>query len=111
MNPPIAESPNVHSQKMLAYSLVKLAQPEQTTYNVKFARKFTQRTIRCRQFPITVLGAYAFTDYRSQGQTIPYVLVDVASPPSGTLSLFNLCVALSRIQAGRQSVFDDKLFM
>ena len=27
-------------------------------------------------------------DYRSQGQTITYVLVDIAPPPSGTLSLF-----------------------
>ncbi|KAJ7865406.1 hypothetical protein B0H13DRAFT_1637101 [Mycena leptocephala] len=41
-------------------------------------------------------GAYAFTDYRSQGQTIPYVLVDIAKPPTGTLSFFNLYVALSR---------------
>ncbi|KAJ6479040.1 hypothetical protein C8R45DRAFT_832940 [Mycena sanguinolenta] len=43
------------------------------------------------------LGAYAFADYRSQGQTIPHVLVDIASPPSGKLSFFNLYVALSRI--------------
>ena len=41
-------------------------------------------------------AAYAFTDYRSQGQTIPYVIVDIGSPPTGTLSLFNLYVALSR---------------
>ncbi|KAJ7810520.1 hypothetical protein B0H14DRAFT_2863487 [Mycena olivaceomarginata] len=60
-------------------------------------------------------GAYAFTDYRSQGQMIPYVLVDIASPPSGTLSLFNLYVALSR-SSGRESIrllrdFNDELFM
>ncbi|KAF8546656.1 hypothetical protein OG21DRAFT_1364943, partial [Imleria badia] len=43
-------------------------------------------------------AAYAFTDYpgRSQGQTIPAVLVDIATLPSGGLSLFNLYVALSR---------------
>ncbi|KAG1852685.1 hypothetical protein F4604DRAFT_1629041 [Suillus subluteus] len=41
-------------------------------------------------------AAYAFTDYRSQGQTIPYVLVDIATPPTGGLNLFNLYVALSR---------------
>ncbi|KAJ3738871.1 hypothetical protein F5050DRAFT_1580540 [Lentinula boryana] len=40
--------------------------------------------------------AYAFTDYRAQGQTIPYVLVDIAKPPTGKLTLFNLYVALSR---------------
>ncbi|KAJ7766932.1 hypothetical protein B0H14DRAFT_2969347 [Mycena olivaceomarginata] len=60
-------------------------------------------------------GAYAFTDYRSQGQMIPYVLVDIASPPSGTSSLFNLYVALSR-SSGRESIrllrdFNDELFM
>jgi ATP-dependent exoDNAse (exonuclease V) alpha subunit len=58
----------------------------------------TGRTWEClvirRQFPIT--SAYAFTDYRSQGQTICPVMVDPATPPSGGLSLFNLYVALSR---------------
>lgn len=58
--------------------------------------------------------AYAFTDYRSQGQTIPYVIIDIATPPPGTLSLFNLYVALSR-SSGRSSIrilrnFDDSLF-
>ena len=51
-------------------------------------------TVHQCQFPMTV--AYAFTDYRSQGQIIPYVMVDLASPPSGKLSLFNLYVALSQ---------------
>ena len=74
--------------------------------------KTVQRTVRRRQFPIT--AAYAFTDYRSQGQTMPYVLVDIAPPPSGTLSLFNLYVALSR-SAGRNTIrllrdFDDEMF-
>jgi ATP-dependent exoDNAse (exonuclease V) alpha subunit len=59
-------------------------------------------------------AAYAFTDYRSQGQTIPYVIVDIGSPPTGTLSLFNLYVALSR-SSGRDSIrllrdFKDELF-
>ncbi|KAJ7621444.1 hypothetical protein FB45DRAFT_753768, partial [Roridomyces roridus] len=43
-----------------------------------------------------ITAAYAFTDYRSQGQTIPMLMVDIASPPCGALSLFNLYVALSR---------------
>jgi hypothetical protein len=51
---------------------------------------------------------------RAQGQTLPYVIIDIASPPTGTLSLFNLYVALSR-SSGRASIrllhdFDDKLF-
>lgn len=65
------------------------------------------------QFPIT--GAYSFTDYRAQGQTIPYVVVDITSPPISGLSLFNLYVALSR-SSGRDTIqllrdFDDDMFL
>ena len=72
--------------------------------------KKAPRTVRRRQFPIT--AAYAFTDYRSQGQTITYVLVDIAPPPRG--SLFNLYVVLSR-SSGRDTIrllrdFDDEMF-
>lgn len=71
------------------------------------------RTVTRVQFPMT--GAYAFTDYRAQGQTIPYVVIDIASPPSGGLSLFNLYVALSR-SSGRNTIrllreFDDETFL
>lgn len=131
--PTIGEGPVVHLQKLPAYILVKLTrtragrlegldehvipiEPAHTTYHVKFSLpdgKITQRTIRRRQFPMT--AAYAFTDYRSQGQTIPFVLVDIGTPPTGTLSLFNLYVALSR-SSGRESIrllrdFDDALFL
>ena len=59
-------------------------------------------------------AAYAFTDYRSQGQTLPYVIIDIAKPPTGALDLFNLYVALSH-SSGRESIrllrdFDDELF-
>ena len=59
--------------------------------------------------------AYAFTDYRSQGQTIPFVMVDIATPLTGGLSLFNLYVALSR-SSGRSTIrllqdFDNTTFM
>lgn len=70
------------------------------------------RTVSRRQLPLT--AAYAFTDYRAQGQTIPHVIVDIASPPSGSeLTLFNIYVALSRSK-GRQSIrllrdFDERL--
>ena len=53
------------------------------------------------QFPLTV--AYAFTDYRSQGQTILYIVVDLAVPSNGTLNLFNLYVALSH-SSGRDTI-------
>jgi len=66
------------------------------------------------QFPIT--GAYAFTDYRAQGQTIPFVIIDIGKVPTGgTLNLFNLYVALSRSK-GRDTIrllrnFDDGMFL
>jgi len=74
--------------------------------------KYVTRSVRRRQFPMT--AAYAFTDYRSQGQTLPYVIIDIAKPPTGALDLFNLYVALSR-SSGRESIrllrdFDDELF-
>ena len=74
--------------------------------------KAQSRTVKRQQFPMT--AAYAFTDYRSQGQTIPCVLVDIASPPTGGLSLFNLYVALSR-SSGRSTIrllrdFNDEIF-
>ncbi|KAG2099649.1 hypothetical protein BD769DRAFT_1368344 [Suillus cothurnatus] len=53
-------------------------------------------------------AAYAFTDYRSQGQTIPYVLVDIATPPTGGLNLFNLYVALSRTEDDRLKELDEQ---
>lgn len=76
-------------------------EPISTNYKIKVYTKegkACQRTIKRLQFPLT--AAYAFTDYWAQGQTIPYVIVDVASPPTGMLSLFNLYVALSQVLAG-----------
>lgn len=75
--------------------------------------KKRQRMVKRKQLPIT--AAYAFTDYRAQGQTIPYVIVDIARPPKGGLSIFNLYVALSR-SSGRESIrllreFEDSLFL
>ncbi|KAH7905837.1 hypothetical protein BJ138DRAFT_1017168, partial [Hygrophoropsis aurantiaca] len=47
--------------------------------------------------------AYAFTDYRAQGQTIEHVLVDIAKPPTFKLTAFNAYVALSRSR-GRDTI-------
>ena len=71
-----------------------------------------KKTVTRLQYPIT--GAYAITDYRAQGQTLSNVIVDIASPGYGKLTLFNLYVALSRSR-GRDSIrllrdFDDKIF-
>ncbi|KAL1658790.1 hypothetical protein GGF50DRAFT_30633, partial [Schizophyllum commune] len=59
------------------------------------------RKIEQRQLPMT--AAYAFTDYRAQGQTLPAVVVDIAKVPNGQLNLFNVYVALSR-SAGRENI-------
>ncbi|EAU83557.2 ATP-dependent DNA helicase PIF1 [Coprinopsis cinerea okayama7 len=71
------------------------------------------RDIKRTQFAIT--GAYAFTDYKSQGQTIEKTVVDIAPTPTGKgLSPFNAYVALSRGR-GRDSIrllrpFQEELF-
>jgi hypothetical protein len=69
-------------------------------------------TIARKQFALT--PAYAFTDFKSQGQTIENVIIDLAKTPSGGLSGFNAYVALSRGR-GRESIrllrdFDSTLF-
>jgi ATP-dependent exoDNAse (exonuclease V) alpha subunit len=71
------------------------------------------KTIRRRQLPVT--PAYSFTDYRSQGQTLRLSIINIATPPSGGLTPFNVYVALSRGR-GRDNIqllrdFDEKLMM
>lgn len=51
-------------------------------------------TVNRRQIPLT--PTYTFTDYRSQGQTLEPVIVDIAPPPHSQLTPFNVYVALSR---------------
>ena len=75
--------------------------------------KYVKCSVCWCQFPMT--PAYAFMDYWSQGQTIPFIMVDIATPPMGGLSLFNLYVALSR-SSSRSIIwllwdFDNTTFM
>ena len=56
-------------------------------------RKYVTQRVHCQQYPMT--AAYGFTNYRSQGQTLPYVIVDIAKPLLGDLDLVNLYMALS----------------
>ena len=68
-------------------------------------------TVNRTQLPLTL--AYAFTDYRSQGQTLDPVIVDIGPPPYGRLTPFNIYVALSR-GTGRDNIrllrdFDETL--
>lgn len=76
--------------------------------------KYITKTIRRLQYAMT--GAYSFTDYRSQGQTMPVLIVDIAPPPTGgALNIFNTYVALSR-SSGRDTIrllrnFKEELFL
>ncbi|PSS19942.1 hypothetical protein PHLCEN_2v3115 [Hermanssonia centrifuga] len=132
--PPVGDGSIVHLHRLPLYVLVRMSrtrasqlagldegvipvQPMASTMRIKLninpkTGKGIQRTVHRRQYPIT--PAYAFTDYRAQGQTLPYVLVDIASPPTGGLNLFNVYVALSR-SSGRETIrllrdFDDEVF-
>ena len=83
--------------------------PTRKTFTLKEGKK---KTVTRHQFALT--PAYAFTDFKSQGQTIEHVIVDLAKPPSGSLTAFNAYVALSRSR-GRSTIrllrpFNEKLF-
>ena len=131
--PPIGNDPIVTLKCLPAYILVKMARTRATqlegldenvipvqvaTHNFQIkvrqvGGKYIKRSVRQHQFPMTL--AYTFMDYRSQGQTIPFVMVDIATLPTGGLSLFNLYVALSR-SSGRSTIrllrdFDNTTFM
>jgi ATP-dependent exoDNAse (exonuclease V) alpha subunit len=85
--------------------------PLERTYSFQDEAGIT-KTVTRRQMPMT--GAYAFTDYRAQGQTIDPVVIDIAQPPTGRLTACNAYVALSRgrSRGGIRLLhdFDDKLF-
>ena len=66
--------------------------PLERTFNIIHHGR--EQAITHRQLPLT--SSYAFTDYCSQGQTIPVVLIDIGTPPTGQLTPFNIYVALSR---------------
>ncbi|KAJ3559079.1 hypothetical protein NM688_g560 [Phlebia brevispora] len=133
--PPVGDANEVHLQYMPAYILVKMRktrasplegldegiiplQPVDMTMRIKIRSRdhnhsLLTRTVHRRQYAL--VAAYAYTDYRAQGQTLPVVIVDIAQPPTGRLTLFNLYVALSR-SSGRQTIrllrdFNDAIFL
>ena len=73
--------------------------PSEVKFNVTCRGKSVKVT---RRIPALTAG-YAFTDYKSQGQTIEYVIVDLGKPAHGELSGFNAYVALSRSR-GRNTI-------
>ena len=85
--------------------------PSLAKFTVTSRTKKTFKIVR-RQYAMT--AGYAFTDYKSQGQTIEYVIIDIGKPPTGSLSPFSVYVALSRSR-GRDTIrllrdFDVNLF-
>ena len=131
--PPIGNDPIIALKHVLAYILVKMVCtramqlegleegviPVQITtcnFQIKVQQvsgKYVKCSICWHQFPMTL--AYAFMDYQSQGQTIPFIMVDIATLLTGGLSLFNQYVALSR-SSSRLTIwllqdFDNTTFM
>ena len=85
--------------------------PSEASFTVEAENGKKYRILR-RQYAMT--PGYAFTDYKSQGQTIEYVIIDIGRPPTGKLSPFGTYVALSRSR-GRDTIrllrdFDEELF-
>jgi len=76
--------------KRLENSVLPLT-PLQRTFHVTV--NGNEQVVTWKQLPLT--PAYAFTDYQSQGQTVSNAIINIAMPPSGGLSPFNVYVALS----------------
>ncbi|KAF8424767.1 hypothetical protein L210DRAFT_3325444, partial [Boletus edulis BED1] len=82
--------------------------PKESKFQITDGQE-TKSVLR-RQLPL--MPAYAFTDYRTQGQTIANAIVDIASPPIGHITPFNIYVTLSRMR-GREGIrllrdFDER---
>lgn len=87
-------------------------EPMERKFEISLPGGQGRRWVHRRQLPLT--AAYAFTDYRGQGQTLETVVVDIGPVPTGKLTPFNAYVALSRA-AGADRIrllrdFDDELF-
>ncbi len=70
------------------------------------------KTVKWCQLPL--MESYTLTNYWSQGQTIPHIIVNIGAVPYGKLTPFNVYVALS-CSSGWESIhllqdFDDSLF-
>lgn len=83
--------------------------PTEGSFYIHSEKRFK---IKRRQLALT--AAYAFTDIKSQGQTIEHVVVDLGRTTCFALNPFNAYVALSRSR-GRDNIrllrdFDEKLF-
>nr|GAT43543.1 ATP-dependent DNA helicase [Mycena chlorophos] len=86
-----------------------------TPSRMKFsAARMDKSRFTVAQTQVAMTPGYAFTDYKSQGQTLEHVIVDLGAMPSGALTPFNAYVALSRSH-GCDNIrilrgFDKRLF-
>jgi len=91
--------------------------PTTATFTASFKHNGSPQSVKVKRRQYAMTAGYAFTDYKSQGQTIEYVIIDLSKPPGGggSLSPFNAYVALSRSR-GRQNIrllrkYDEELFI
>lgn len=85
--------------------------PSETSFKISHGDIINAR-IKRRQFAL--VAAYAFTDHKSQGQTIEYAIIDIGTTRAFPVNPFAAYVALSRSR-GRQSIrllreFDPGIF-
>ncbi len=73
--------------------------PTQTKFSAK--PKTGSFTVTCRK--LAIVPAYSFMDYKSQGQTLETMIMDLMKPPTGGLSPFSTYVALSHSR-GRATI-------
>jgi hypothetical protein len=83
--------------------------------HIRFSVDVDGEKVKLERRQLAIVPGYVFTDYKAQGQTMGCVIIDIAKPPSGTLSPFSMYVALSRSK-GRSDIrilrdFDPALFM
>ena len=110
------EHNTVHLQQLF-FNLISLNFPSYRDYNKDKLRCFLSRKnsgLENHRCALWLIPAYAFTDFKSQGQTTNHVIVDLGKTVQFTLSPFNAYVALSRSK-GRDTIrllrdFEDNLF-
>jgi hypothetical protein len=86
--------------------------PSEVTFNIHYKNN-PKTQIHQRQFPLC--EAYTFTDHKSQGQTIKYMIVNIGPTKKFPVDHFLACVALSRSHS-HHSIrllrdFDDQILM
>lgn len=77
--------------------------PPNTLPIFPLTKTFKLDTVTVKRTQYSLTPAYAFTDYKAQGQTMESVIVDLGKPPTGALTGFSVYVALSRTR-GRANI-------